>query len=273
LASVEKIESPKTISENIELKVIGSVVHEILRDIIATIKEDSSNYKVIIDNYLKELENNIYSKFKSNKDVGNQDIDKGRLFLATEITFRIIKNYLEEVKLELEVTEITVLELEKKYNHILKIGNEEIQLKGFVDRIDLRSNKVTILDYKTGKVDEKNLRFSDMPTLFTDPDQKILFQLFVYSYTIYKNNSSFETPLTCGIISFREINMNTGKSILYPSISNSLNGNTISPALIDDFEASLKEMLTKIFNPSIPFRRTEESDHCKYCDYKQICGR
>jgi len=273
LASVEKIESPKTISENIELKVIGSVVHEILKDIIATIKEDSSNFKIIIENYLKELDNNIHSKFKSNKDVGNQDIDKGRLFLATEITFRIIKNYLEQVKLELEVTEITVLELEKQYNHILKIGNEEIQLKGFVDRIDIRNNKITILDYKTGKVDEKNLQFNDMTTLFSDPAQKILFQLFVYSYLYYKNNPSFESPLTCGIISFREINMNTGKSILFPLISNSLNGNTISPDLTDDFETSLKEMLTEIFNPSIPFRRTEEFDHCKYCDYRQICGR
>ena len=273
LAEVEQIEKPKTINEKVELKVIGIVIHEILKEIFSKIKEDSSDSQLIINNSLKELKSNIHSKFASNEDVGGQDLEKGRLFLATEITSRIIHNYLAYSKLELQENAFTVLELEKSYNQVIKIDNEEIELKGYIDRIDRRMEQITILDYKTGKVDTKNLQYKDMQTLFSDPTQKILFQLFMYAYLFHKNNPFEGTPLTCGIISFREINMNTGKSILYPSISDSENGNSISPEIIQDFEESLKKMLTEILNPSIPFRKTDQYDHCRYCDYKLICSR
>ena len=35
----------------------------------------------------------------------------------------------------------------------------------------------------------------------------------------------------------------------------------------------LQGLLAEIADTSVPFRRTEDTDSCKYCDFKTICGR
>jgi hypothetical protein len=35
----------------------------------------------------------------------------------------------------------------------------------------------------------------------------------------------------------------------------------------------LEAMLDEIRDRSMPFRRTEETDACTYCDFRMICGR
>ena len=41
----------------------------------------------------------------------------------------------------------------------------------------------------------------------------------------------------------------------------------------DEFETLLGELLDELFNPSIPFRQTEDENACTYCDFKLLCKR
>ena len=43
--------------------------------------------------------------------------------------------------------------------------------------------------------------------------------------------------------------------------------------LLPAFEDKLVELLTELFNPSITFDQTEDLNMCKYCSFKEICGR
>jgi len=43
--------------------------------------------------------------------------------------------------------------------------------------------------------------------------------------------------------------------------------------IADDFRSRLIEKLAELINPSTSFKPTKETDHCKYCDYKLLCGK
>ena len=46
------------------------------------------------------------------------------------------------------------------------------------------------------------------------------------------------------------------------------------PAYAADFERLLREKLAELFDPAVPFRATDDTEHtCRYCDYRQICRR
>ena len=40
-----------------------------------------------------------------------------------------------------------------------------------------------------------------------------------------------------------------------------------------EMTAHLKNLLEQMYDVSVPFRRTDDQDVCKYCDFKSICGR
>ena len=40
-----------------------------------------------------------------------------------------------------------------------------------------------------------------------------------------------------------------------------------------EFETGLKELISSIFNPEIPFTQTDDETRCTYCAFKEICGR
>ena len=44
-------------------------------------------------------------------------------------------------------------------------------------------------------------------------------------------------------------------------------------SLKGDYIAALDSVIAEMFDTSTPFTATEDKERCKYCNYKQICGR
>jgi hypothetical protein len=40
-----------------------------------------------------------------------------------------------------------------------------------------------------------------------------------------------------------------------------------------EFESLLKQKIEELFDPAIPFQQTAITSLCKYCDFKEMCGR
>jgi hypothetical protein len=38
-------------------------------------------------------------------------------------------------------------------------------------------------------------------------------------------------------------------------------------------EEKLRHLLEELFDPTVSFSQTTVAEHCKYCDFKNICGR
>lgn len=43
--------------------------------------------------------------------------------------------------------------------------------------------------------------------------------------------------------------------------------------LADEFDEALQEKLKELFNQDILFTQTNIEENCKYCDFKEMCGR
>jgi hypothetical protein len=81
----------------------------------------------------------------------------------------------------------------------------------------------------------------------------------------YKNNPS-EKNIYSGIISLRAVS----KGLLTTVLGENKN---INSGLLMEFELQLKTLLSKIFDPAVPFTQTPKLITCVYCSFKNICNR
>ncbi|HET6991748.1 MAG TPA: hypothetical protein VFJ43_10510, partial [Bacteroidia bacterium] len=73
-------------------------------------------------------------------------------------------------------------------------------------------------------------------------------------------------PISSGIVSFRKLSSG------FLNVSTP-DGDLILPQTLDQFEKSLKELLTDLFDPKKEFAQTEDLKICQLCDFKGICRR
>ena len=150
------------------------------------------------------------------------------------------------------------------------------KFKGYIDRMDsFRDDEVRIVDYKTGKVDEKEVKINDenadgvVDALFSPGTKsknrpEIAVQLFVYDRFV-ENDVEDKSVL----------------NVLYPIprlfSSPELASNILSSGECPDFDDKVTEKLEGLFaemmDTGTDFRRTKDNDTCKYCDFKKICSR
>ena len=279
LSQLEKIEAPESIDESIENKVIGSIIHEVLEAIFEEIRLQPMKVVQILNHYIKDLDSTVQQFFKKNRDLQNADISKGKIYLATEIVKKNLVAYLQMAQEEFKNPTLEVKGNEVQLLSSLKTGYGTIQLKGKIDRVDVREGAITILDYKTGKVDPKKLDFIDSETLLTDSDQKQLFQLLMYLY-LYQTDQSEKTTLKtqiyrAGIVSFQEVLLKNEDFIQYANLSLGKKEKTIdlTQEFIQDWEHILKQLIERILDPKEPFQQTDEQSHCIYCDFNAICRK
>ena len=136
----------------------------------------------------------------------------------------------------------------------------KIKLYGFIDRIDEWNGQIRISDYKTGTVKKDKLKFFsdfafDHSNKKKNSDHRSLFQLLVYSYVYFKQNSSINKIKT-GIIPLK-----TPKDYFYP-ITRSKEKNNNDFLLIENFIHFEQELLTifkYLFDEKLPLF-TEDSE-------------
>jgi len=278
LTYIEKLEQIESVDENIENKVVGTIIHAILQAVFDNIEKDQSKAIAIIDAAIADLDKITNHAFLNNEDISKADITRGKLYLATEVVKRNVLAYLNISKKEFLTQDIQVVGNEVVFHVPLSTSFGEVILKGAIDRIDVRDHKVTILDYKTGKVDPKKLVFNADDALITDYKQKQLFQLLIYLLLYQKDpkNSLVKTETySSGIIAFQDVLLQNETYIHYAQlpIEEKLTSISITKETMDHFEQSVIQLLDQILDPALPFVQTEEIENCKYCDFKSICKK
>ena len=275
LSSIERIQPTKTISENIEHNVIGTILHGILEIVFSKIKENPTACNEIIKQELRNLSYTVHQAFADNEDIKGLDLEKGKAFLYIEIAKKNLKNYLTEVEKEYPNHSFQIIGIEHKFETTLSLAGKEIKLVGSADRIDrLPNGEVRILDYKTGKVETTDLKYVDMEELFNNSQKRKLFQLLMYELLYRKCQVSQQLPLTdslsCAIVAFQKLNKKETQYLITPNQSRE---ELILSTILEEFEEALKQCLQELLDPNIPFTQTSNLDNCKYCDYRTVCGK
>lgn len=198
---------------------IGNLLHEALHHVLKD--------KKVIDENMLMIDLRRYLQSENRTLVWHYHLD-------------IWLDYLSEfAKLEAQRYKdgFRVLELEKAYSTTYKGFN----LEGKIDRVDIRDNKLSIIDYKSGKIPATTTR-----TL----DKTVDFQLEFY-YLLTKGERDIE-----GLYYY-----DLKKAELVPE------------SLFEEKLKKLNTILEELDKPLVDFELCESSAPCKFCPYARLCGR
>ncbi|MGV8945448.1 MAG: PD-(D/E)XK nuclease family protein [Lutibacter sp.] len=240
------------VEETIAVNTMGSVIHEVLEDL----------YLPFLNSFITKEDNAEMQKntlpllvkyFEAYYEKGNIETGKNKLI------FEVCKNHIKRfLNLELQILnqnkQLKIIALEKELFSEISIDEIDfpIKLRGFADRIDELDGVTRIIDYKTGKVEAKDLKITDFSVLGSDYKYTKALQVMLYSFLFSEENRDYlSKPVEAGIISFK--NLNSGFLKMNFSEKRGVTDSFISQESTDQFLVELKRIIFEILNPEIPF--------------------
>lgn len=243
-----KIQKLKEVEETIATNTLGSIIHKTLESLYLPYLGKYIN-EVALKNIKSKLPIELTKWFK--KEYGNY-VSFGKNLLIYNVALQFLTNYLkQEFYLIKQGKKIKIIALEIDLETTLLIDGLDfpIKLTGQADRIDEIDGTIRIIDYKTGKVEQKDLSIKDWNLIITDYKYSKCFQILFYAflYTRMHNIDIDITPIESGIISFKNLKSGFMK----------VNKNIISKSDLDSFALQLKQLLLDIFTTDLPIIEKE----------------
>jgi hypothetical protein len=250
---IVKLREIEEADESIEGSLLGTILHEAMQALY-------SPYKTITASDFDKIKGVIPAHVDDAiaKHFSNVDQLEGKNILMRNVLIELIEHIVAHDKRSAPLT-IKSLEQEIAFSILLANG-KPVTLYGIIDRVDSSDGGVRIVDYKTGKTEDK--KASGIPALFESPDYKEQFQTFFYSYLLHSNTK--QPGIRAGLFRLKKVT----EGIKYIN-----EGEVISAEQFSEFEFHLKALLAEVFNPEVSFYQTKDEKQCVYCAFKDICNR
>lgn len=270
-AHVLRIAEVEEVTETIDAAALGEIVHEALYQTYNRLKDVPVTAE-ILGRTIPAAVQHVKSVFASRYSL--KEISAGKNLLIAKIAENMVKRFIlsEQHFLEKNGGTIDIKMLEEWLSGKVQVTDSasgeifSVNLKGKTDRIDRYAGVTRIIDYKTGRVEAKELKAYDLADIFLLEDFSKLLQVLIYAFIYAQHHGDKLIPLESGIISLR-----SGRSyFLKTDIANS---SLINQELLDNIETELSKLLEKMFNKDEPFVPTDNRDTCKLCQYSIICNR
>lgn len=271
---VEGIQEEEEVSETIESNVFGSILHKVMEelykplcgkmvtaDLLKAIKKDTPVLTGAIARAFAE----VFFKSEVVRPLTGQN------FLIGEMIRKYVEKILER---DSKLTPFKYIESERKINRLLTLadGRTDIQLKGFIDRIDEVRDAIRIIDYKSGSGTSV---FSSVESLFDKDDKdraKAVMQVFMYSWMFGEVPEG--KKLQPGIYYMRTLFSDSFDALVDKRIERTKTESVTDFAIYSGaFEEGLRRCLDEIFGRETPFVQTTTEKVCAWCPFKDICGK
>ncbi|MEZ4857423.1 MAG: PD-(D/E)XK nuclease family protein [Flavobacteriaceae bacterium] len=252
ILGVREIDS---LEETIAYNTLGTIVHESLENLYRPLIGKALTIKdlTLIKN---NLEKEVIQQFKNHFKLG--DFSTGKNLIIFEIAKRYVGNLIELDCKHLSLgNTIEILALEEKIEFPLSFSNFNfpIILKGTIDRIDRCNDTLRIIDYKTGKVEQKELDLIDWEVITKEYDYSKAFQVLTYAY-LYHSIKPIDN-IIAGVISFKNLSSGFMTFRKKEAPRSTSPQELIGKDTMLFYESELKTLLLEILNPSIPFTQKE----------------
>lgn len=242
------------VEETVAANTLGTIVHDTLETFYKPFEgtfltsEKIKSLKPQID---KEVSKQFELSFKGGT------FNKGKNLIIFEVAKRYIENFLHFELAEIEKgNSIKIIGIENNLDVNVPISNIPfpVKIKGKVDRVDEYNGQLRIIDYKTGKVAQRDVEIIDWEELIEDYNYSKAFQVLAYSLMI--NNKTPIVNAEAGIISFKNLNsgfLKFGQKEKPRAPKNQL----ITQETLQTFTEELKKLILEICNKEIPFTEKE----------------
>ena len=246
---VLRISDVDEVEENIAVNTLGTIIHKTLEVLYLPFVGKTALTCNDLDNCIAQIDNQVLIQFKEIYKEG--DIKKGRNLLAFEVAKRNLLNYLKTERDAIaKGDEIKILALEHECSCLLThdLLPFPVLIKGNVDRIELRNGKVRITDYKTGKVEKKNVTLSSWDGLTADIKNDKIIQILAYAF-MYQSQVK-NTELEVGIVSFKNLKFGF---LPFTFKIDKTETTIITSEIIDRFSEELAVLISEILDQEINF--------------------
>jgi len=250
-----KIDDLLEVEENVAANTFGTIVHDVLEKFYSPFIG-----QVLEENKLNALKPQIRLLVKTEfeRSYAGGVINRGKNLIAYNVIVKYIENFIDFEIDELHNHNIKILGLEEKFRININIPELDfpIVLKGKLDRIDEKDGLIRIIDYKTGKVESKNVEIVDWQEIIADYDYSKAFQLLCYVLMFNDNNSV--QNIESGIISFKNLSAGLLKFATKDKRGSwAKKDSEITQEVISNFQEQLKKLILEICNPNNPFLEKE----------------
>ena len=265
-----KIRVDDEVDEYADASTMGTAIHDAL----------DTHYPlgVLSEQFIKENRNEILNEIQKKfiEAISEQGMKEGKNYLSLQIAQKLTNDFLDlEIRLLKKANannqQIKIIGKEEELNHKIIIDDITFKLIGKADRVDFEGDNLRIIDYKTGKVEDKEVAFTEYDELVDDPKKAKAFQLLMYAYLYLKMNPQYVGfDVIAGNFSFKNLKpglLKVGKKI-GRSKKEVLK---VDNSVLDEFEQQLEIVLYKILNDD--FEQAQDIKACEWCDYKSICKR
>jgi CRISPR/Cas system-associated exonuclease Cas4 (RecB family) len=273
LRHVAKIREPDTVEEDLDARVLGNFLHEVMELFYKNIQtskkstlieaSDLSNAEATVERLIDHIFIETY-KLDPSKPV----VYEGQRLVVREVVKRFAHRILEMDKAYAPFN-IEILE-QGGLDYIVRMNQYPgaAKLSGKIDRVDRKGDLIRVIDYKTGK-DE--LYFESVSSLFRRDGKrnKAAFQTLLYALLYQANARNTSYKIIPGLINRMNLfdtefkfGLKVGKTFV----------EDVDP-LLPEFSAHLKALVEEIHDPQVPFDQTTDVDLCKFCPYQRICYR
>lgn len=260
---IAKIKEPKELEQDIEVNTFGTIVHDALEDL----------YKPLIGEKLtKEKLENLLNKVADTVDeqvikvFKKGDTSSGMNYLskmaANTLVEKAIENDLERIK----KYELTISSLENQLSCVLPVQafgrTIQVKIRGKADRIQQRNDKIEIIDYKTGKVEE--MKSEKISVIHEDPKQEKLNQILCYAFMAAEGEELI--PLNKIRPAMQPLK-SWQKGLVFIDNHEDFE---ISAEQLFEYKEQLQMVIQKLLNTQFDFVPEEDEKRLEYSAYKGI---
>lgn len=214
-----KSKEAKMPDESINEADIGNLLHEALHHVLKGMS--------VVDEDLLMIELRRYLLGENRGLLWNYHLDIWLDFLK-EFAALEAKRYSQGYR---------VHSLEKSYS----VEYKGFILEGKIDRVDIKDNKFTVIDYKSGKIPKSTIRTLEKETNF---------QLEFY-YLLTRQEKDID-------------------GLFYYDLKKA---ELVREGLFEKKLEKLDEILKELEKPIVDFEKCESTTPCQYCAYIKLCGR
>ena len=296
---VAGIKEPDPEDDEIDGRIFGNIFHDASQYVYEIIMgvTDKNQYKAIEENGF-QIEKRHIEQVLKDPSVLERAIDMAfakHLFktgLHTErleynglqlINRKVILHYLRQLfEIDLQTAPFIIRGLERDvYDHLHIItseGERDVKIGGRIDRLDEvampdGSRRIRVIDYKTGSRSVKPM-----------PNVEAVFD----AQNLSKHSDYFLQAMLYAMIVSKATKINPQSLAVSPELLfiQHVKAKDYNPILVigdqpikdikdyvPTYEQLLKEVITHIMEPQLPFTPTEDRTLCAKCPYHPLCGK
>lgn len=252
-----------SLEEDTQNNVIGSVVHDTLEKLYKDRCNLVVDRKVFSEVLRPSLEGYLQQSISKWFAQGLPDV--GYNYLNQLTIKKMFDNYLRYEEAEVARHDLLVLDVEHTFHTALPVNGLECVLAGKADRVDRYDGITRIIDYKTGFVNDRDVKVpAQIDDIRTIPEKAM--QLLIYKYLYLKEHPEVHPDtVTAAIFGLKN------RQVCFPL-------KVEHQGLNDDFMTVMEAMLSGVYasmmDRAVPFSQPSDTvvKPCYFCDFKNICA-